>query len=198
MKKVCDRASDKKLELMSQAAVMAALTAALTLWLHIPAGLNGGYIHFGDAVISLAAALLPKPYAMAAGAAGSFDSASVGAGHPADQAASRPSLFKRRRADRDQKKYGGSCAGVFSVGIRVLSGRRTDVWFSHGVSCLCLGQRSTVRRERAGIPGSRRRSGSSAGKEEMESRFARVRTRQRLRRKRLWQILCTNTKTRSI
>ena len=70
MKKVCDRASDKKLELMSQAAVMAALTAALTLWLHIPAGLNGGYIHFGT-------------------------------GHPADQAASRPSLFKRRRADRD-------------------------------------------------------------------------------------------------
>ena len=70
MKKVCDRASDKKLELMSQAAVMAALTAALTLWLHIPAGLNGGYIHFGDAVIYLAAALLPKPYAMAAGAAG--------------------------------------------------------------------------------------------------------------------------------
>ena len=67
MKKVCDRASDKKLELMSQAAVMAALTAALTLWLHIPAGLNGGYIHFGDAVIYLAAALLPKPYAMAAG-----------------------------------------------------------------------------------------------------------------------------------
>ena len=70
MKKVCDRASDKKLELMSQAAVMAALTAVLTLWLHIPAGLNGGYIHFGDAVIYLAAALLPKPYAMAAGAAG--------------------------------------------------------------------------------------------------------------------------------
>ena len=70
VKKVCDRASDKKLELMSQAAVMAALTAALTLWLHIPAGLNGGYIHFGDAVIYLAAALLPKPYAMAAGAAG--------------------------------------------------------------------------------------------------------------------------------
>lgn len=61
MKKVCDRASDKKLELMSQAAVMAALTAALTLWLHIPAGLNGGYIHFGDAVIYLAATLLIKP-----------------------------------------------------------------------------------------------------------------------------------------
>ena len=73
MKKVCDRASDKKLEFMSQAAVMAALTAALTLWLHIPAGLNGGYIHFGDAVIYLAAALLPKPYAMAAGAAGEGD-----------------------------------------------------------------------------------------------------------------------------
>ena len=118
MKKVCDRASDKKLELMSQAAVMAALTAALTLWLHIPAGLNGGYIHFGDAVIYLAAALLPKPYAMAAGAAGGViaDLLTAPLWAPATLLI-KPLLvlpfFKRRRADRDQKKYGGSCAGVF-------------------------------------------------------------------------------------
>lgn len=37
---------------------------------HIPFGANGGYIHFGDALIYLAAALLPRPYAMAAAAIG--------------------------------------------------------------------------------------------------------------------------------
>ncbi len=70
MKDICNKTSDRKLELLTQTAVMAALTAALTLWLHIPTGANGGYVHFGDAVIYLAAALLPKPYAMAAGAVG--------------------------------------------------------------------------------------------------------------------------------
>lgn len=70
MKGTGNKDSDKRLELISQAAVMAALTAALTLWLHIPTGGNGGYIHFGDTMIYLAAALLSKPYAMAAGAAG--------------------------------------------------------------------------------------------------------------------------------
>ena len=33
-------------------------------------GVNGGYIHFGDALIFLSATLLPKPYAMAAAAIG--------------------------------------------------------------------------------------------------------------------------------
>ena len=33
-------------------------------------GFNGGYIHLGDALIYLAAVLLPAPYAMAAGAIG--------------------------------------------------------------------------------------------------------------------------------
>ncbi len=70
MKQTNYKTFDRKLELMTQAAVMAALTAALTLWFHLPTGVNGGYIHFGDAVIYLAAALLPRPYAMAAGAAG--------------------------------------------------------------------------------------------------------------------------------
>lgn len=38
--------------------------------LHIPVGANGGYIHLGDAVVYLAAVLLPTPYAMAAAAIG--------------------------------------------------------------------------------------------------------------------------------
>lgn len=55
--------------------VLAALFAALILLvtayvLHIPTGLNEGYIHLGDTVIYVAASLLPLPYAMAAAALG--------------------------------------------------------------------------------------------------------------------------------
>ena len=37
---------------------------------HIPFGVNDGYIHIGDSLIYLAAAFLPTPYAMFAGAIG--------------------------------------------------------------------------------------------------------------------------------
>lgn len=52
------------------AAVFAAAIAATTAYiLHIPLP-TGGYIHVGDALIYLAACLLPMPWAMAAGAVG--------------------------------------------------------------------------------------------------------------------------------
>ena len=38
--------------------------------LHIPYGANGGYIHFGDALIYIAASILPRPYAIAAAVIG--------------------------------------------------------------------------------------------------------------------------------
>ena len=44
------------------------MTALLTSMLHIPVG--NGYIHCGDAVIYLAAAVLPLPYAVGAAAIG--------------------------------------------------------------------------------------------------------------------------------
>lgn len=51
--------------------IMAALIAIMTAYVaHIPIGVNGGYVHFGDSIIYLAAALLPTPYAMAAAAIG--------------------------------------------------------------------------------------------------------------------------------
>ncbi len=50
------------------AGLFAAMTALLTATLHIPVG--NGYIHCGDAVIFLAAAMLPMPYAVAASAVG--------------------------------------------------------------------------------------------------------------------------------
>ena len=50
------------------AGLFAALTALLTAVLHIPVG--NGYVHCGDAVIYLAAAMLPLPYAAGAAAVG--------------------------------------------------------------------------------------------------------------------------------
>ena len=50
------------------AGLFAALTALLTAALHIPVG--NGYVHCGDAVIYLAAAMLPLPYAIGASAVG--------------------------------------------------------------------------------------------------------------------------------
>ena len=51
--------------------IMAALITLMTAYIcHVPVGSNGGYIHFGDALIYLAAVLLPKPYAIAAAAIG--------------------------------------------------------------------------------------------------------------------------------
>ncbi len=60
-----------KTRLMVLTALLAALTTIFTAYIfHVPVGVNGGYIHFGDAVIYLAAAMLPTPYAMIVGALG--------------------------------------------------------------------------------------------------------------------------------
>ena len=51
--------------------LFAAMITLMTAFIcHIPYGANGGYIHFGDALIYLAACLLPAPYALAAAAIG--------------------------------------------------------------------------------------------------------------------------------
>ncbi|MBR3779176.1 MAG: TIGR04002 family protein [Clostridia bacterium] len=49
--------------------VLAAMVCVATGFLHIPI-VGGGYVHLGDTVIYLAAAMLPAPYAMAAAAVG--------------------------------------------------------------------------------------------------------------------------------
>lgn len=52
-------------------ALFAAMITVMTAFLfHIPIGVNGGYLHFGDALIYLAASILPAPYACAAAAVG--------------------------------------------------------------------------------------------------------------------------------
>lgn len=51
--------------------LFAAMITVMTAYIcHIPYGANGGYIHFGDTLIYLAAVFLPRPYALAAAAIG--------------------------------------------------------------------------------------------------------------------------------
>lgn len=63
--------SHKKNIYMTTTALFSALICITTAYLfHIPVGVNGGYIHMGDALIYLAATILPTPYALVAGALG--------------------------------------------------------------------------------------------------------------------------------
>lgn len=56
---------------LTSAAVLAAMVTLMTAYiLHIPVGVNGGYIHLGDAFIYIAASILPLPYACAVGIIG--------------------------------------------------------------------------------------------------------------------------------
>lgn len=62
---------ENKLKYLTLTGLMAAMITIMTAYIcHIPTGINGGYIHFGDAIIYLAATLLPTPYALAAAAIG--------------------------------------------------------------------------------------------------------------------------------
>lgn len=72
MKKDITKASKaNKVKYLTMSGVFAALITIMTAYIcHISIGVNGGYIHFGDALIYLAAALLPTPYALAAAAIG--------------------------------------------------------------------------------------------------------------------------------
>lgn len=55
-------------KLITLSALFAAMTFALTAFIHIPTA--KGYIHIGDAAVFIAASLLPKPYAVASAAIG--------------------------------------------------------------------------------------------------------------------------------
>ena len=60
-----------KIRLLTSTGIFAAMITLMTAYIcHIPDGINGGYIHFGDSLIYLAASLLPTSYAMAAAAIG--------------------------------------------------------------------------------------------------------------------------------
>ena len=71
-KKLTKNISDiKQVKLLTFTALFAALITVLTAYIcHVPFGPNGGYIHFGDSLIYIAAVVLPTPYALAAAAIG--------------------------------------------------------------------------------------------------------------------------------
>ena len=66
-----DSISRSRIKYLTITGVMAAMITIMSAYIcHIPVGTNGGYVHFGDTLIYLAAALLPRPYAMIAAAIG--------------------------------------------------------------------------------------------------------------------------------
>ena len=68
------KSKTNKLLLLVLSALFAAMITVMTAFLfHIPIGVNGGYLHFGDALIYLAASMLPTPYACIAAAVGAGD-----------------------------------------------------------------------------------------------------------------------------
>ena len=56
--------------LVAAALLAAAITIMTAFLFHVPIGATGGYVHFGDALIYLAASLLPLPYAIGAAVVG--------------------------------------------------------------------------------------------------------------------------------
>lgn len=63
--------NSRSLRLGVLAALFGALIFVVTAYvLHIPTPGTGGYVHLGDAILYLAASLLPAPYAVAAAAVG--------------------------------------------------------------------------------------------------------------------------------
>lgn len=54
-----------KIKILILTGLFASIICLTTAYiLHIPIGANGGYVHIGDALIYIAATLLPRPYAM--------------------------------------------------------------------------------------------------------------------------------------
>ncbi len=62
------KTKNSKATLITFSALFAAMTYVMTAFVHVPTA--KGYIHIGDAVIFIAASMLPKPYAICAASIG--------------------------------------------------------------------------------------------------------------------------------
>lgn len=60
--------NDQKLKTMAITGILTTMIFVFTAYIHIPS--FNGYVHIGDGLLYLAAALLPTPYAMFAGSIG--------------------------------------------------------------------------------------------------------------------------------
>lgn len=66
-----EHAKKSQITYLALTGIFAALITVMTAYVfHIPVGVNGGYIHFGDSLIYIAATILPTPYAFVAAAIG--------------------------------------------------------------------------------------------------------------------------------
>ena len=93
------KTNNRPAALITVTGLFAAMIALMTAYIfHIPYGANGGYIHFGDALIYIAAILLPRPYALAAAAIGGgladLMTAPCGARDHIDQDAYHASIYQ--------------------------------------------------------------------------------------------------------
>ena len=90
---------ETRLRLLTLTGIFAALICLFTAYIcHIPVGPNGGYLHFGDTFIYVAASLLPQPYALLAGAIGGgladlLTAPHVGTGNDHHQNAHHPAFY---------------------------------------------------------------------------------------------------------
>ena len=55
---------------LTMSALFTAMVCVATLFIHLPVPMTGGYVHIGDALIYLAATMMPMPYAIASAVVG--------------------------------------------------------------------------------------------------------------------------------
>ena len=55
---------------ITMSALFTAMVCVATLFIHLPVPMTGGYVHIGDALIYLAATMMPMPYAIASAVVG--------------------------------------------------------------------------------------------------------------------------------
>lgn len=128
-----NRSSKTALSVLSAlfAAVIFLVTAYL---LHIPTPATGGYIHLGDSVLYLAAAILPTPYAVAAGAIGeAFSDALTGSvAYALPTFLIKAAMVLCFSAAKDKIITKRNIGAVFFAGIICVSGYyMTEVFFYH-------------------------------------------------------------------
>ena len=150
---------------ITAAGLFAAMITIMTAYIcHIPYGANGGYIHFGDALIYLGAVFLPRPYALAAAAIGGGMADLLTAPMWAPATIIIKMLITLPFTSREGRimaprniaapfiARGHLCGGI-------LSGRGDSFWFLCGSAGIAGRKRSAVRRKRGDLPC----AGSSAG-----------------------------------
>ena len=134
--------------------IFAAMITVMTAYIcHIPYGMNGGYIHFGDTLIYLAAVFLPRPCALAAAAIGGgmADLLTAPVWMPATVIIKM--LIVLPFSGKNGKlfvpaEYRGAVPGASDLRDRVLCGGRTDLRFICGAPCVRRGKRDPVWRKR--------------------------------------------------